>query len=599
MSKNTTKTTSSVGYNGIIPATPLRFILYVSRRYKWLAIGSTVAVLVAKTAELAAIYAISRLVDNFGAAVNTDQQLDVLMWGGAAVLIFGVLDRIAWRTSGFLGITWLINADADAYRELYQYTSNHSQTYFSDRFAGAISNKISNAAGGVGDLIVRILWDILPHLVSLFVIFWMFMSIHWLMALILFSFMGSVFAFNVWRVRRRRPLVVTYADASSRFRGHGVDLITNIQAARQYVRRKEEMDRLDEIISERVGKDFKQAYHGEWTMVFNGMLGILLLAVVITGSYLLLDQGSATAGEVVLVLLLLGQIGYSFNVMGQLMNSFIRRYAEIEEGLDEVLVDYEITDTENAKKLKVIGGEVAWKNVLFTYDSNKVFNNFNLTIKPGERVGLVGPSGAGKTTFVSLLLRQHDIDAGEISVDGQNIAEVTQDSLREHIAVVPQEPMLFHRSIRENIAYGKPKATKKEIEEVSKKAQALGFITTLPEGFDTLVGERGVKLSGGQKQRVAIARAMLKDAPVLVLDEATSALDSESEVAIQKALHKLMEGKTVVAIAHRLSTLREMDRILVLENGKIVEDGNHEALAKAGGTYQKLWEHQAGGFLQD
>ena len=228
-----------------------------------------------------------------------------------------------------------------------------------------------------------------------------------------------------------------------------------------------------------------------------------------------------------------------------------------------------------------------------------VFRDFDLHIAAGQRVGLVGHSGAGKTTFVSLLLRQYDLGAGAIEIDGQNIAKVTQDSLRENIAVVPQEPLLFHRSIRENIAYGNPEASEEEIMAAAKQAQAHDFIMTLPDGYDTLVGERGVKLSGGQKQRVAIARAMLKDAPILVLDEATSALDSESEVAIQKALETLMEGKTVIAVAHRLSTLRKMDRIIVLEDGKIIEDGTHEELSQASGTYQKLWEHQAGGFLLD
>jgi ABC-type multidrug transport system fused ATPase/permease subunit len=247
--------------------------------------------------------------------------------------------------------------------------------------------------------------------------------------------------------------------------------------------------------------------------------------------------------------------------------------------------------------LVVEKGSITWKDVGFEFGENKVFDTFNLTITPGQRVGLVGHSGAGKTTFVSLLLRQHDVTSGRIEIDGQSIANVTQDSLRENIAVVPQEPLLFHRTIRENIAYGKSDATDEEVVTVAKKAKAHDFISQLENGYDTLVGERGIKLSGGQKQRIAIARAMIKDAPILVLDEATSALDSESEVAIQDALHKLMEGKTVIAIAHRLSTLREMDRIIVLENGKIIEDGSHESLKEAGGVYQRLWEHQAGGFL--
>lgn len=285
--------------------------------------------------------------------------------------------------------------------------------------------------------------------------------------------------------------------------------------------------------------------------------------------------------------------------IGSSMNGFIRRYGEIQEGLADIVVEHDIVDIEGAKVLSAPKGQIEWKNVNFGYEGSVVFADFNLSIKAGERIGLVGSSGAGKTTFVSLLLRQHDLIDGSIVIDSQNIREVTQDSLRETIAVVPQEPLLFHRSIKENIIYGKPDATDAEVVAVAKKAFAHEFIMELTEGYDTLVGERGVKLSGGQKQRIAIARAMLKDARILVLDEATSALDSESEVVIQKALHKLMKGKTVIAIAHRLSTLREMDRIIVLENGKIVEDGTHDTLAKAKGTYARLWKHQAGGFLQD
>ena len=598
-SRAKTKTANKAAYSGVIPNTPIRFIIYLSKRYRVFALGAIAAVVLAEAAQLGALFAISRLVDRFTIATSTTDQLDVLLWGGLIVLGLGVLDRVGWRISGFLGVAWLIRVDAEAYRQLYGHAIGHSHTYFSNRFAGSISNKISNAAGGSGDVIVRFLWDILPQMASMLIILWLFISVHWLIGLVFFFFLSLVFCFNVWRVKKRRPLVVTYAEASSYFRGKGVDLITNVQATRQYVRRRNELTWLDDVIKDRLAKDVRQAYHGEWTMVFNGVFGVLLTAVIIAGGYVALQREIATAGEVVLVLLLLGEVGYTFNVMGQLMNGFVRKYAEIEEGLDEVLINHEVTDSLNAKKLKAVGGDVAWKNVTFEFGKNRIFDEFNLKIQPQQRVGLVGPSGAGKTTFVSLLLRQHDIDSGEILIDGQNIAEVTQDSLREQIAVVPQEPLLFHRSIRENIAYGKPNATENEIMAVARQAQAHDFIRELPEGYDTLVGERGVKLSGGQKQRVAIARAMLKDAPILVLDEATSALDSESEVAIQKALHKLMAGKTVVAIAHRLSTLREMDRIIVLEGGKIVEDGSHDALVQYGGVYARLWEHQAGGFLQE
>jgi ABC-type multidrug transport system fused ATPase/permease subunit len=309
------------------------------------------------------------------------------------------------------------------------------------------------------------------------------------------------------------------------------------------------------------------------------------------------DKGIFTIGELIMVTALMISIQSTLVYIGMNMNGFIRRYGEVEEGLVDIVLPHEIVDTKEAKKINVTTGEIVFSHVNFNYEDNNVFSNFNLAIDSGERVGLVGTSGAGKTTLVSLLLRQHELNSGSITIDGQDISLVTQDSVRENIAVVPQEPLLFHRSIRDNIAYGKSNAIKGEIISVAKKAQADEFIKVLPSGYDTFVGERGVKLSGGQKQRVALARAMLKNAPILVLDEATSALDSESEVAIQKALHELMKGKTVIAIAHRLSTLREMDRIIVIDLGKIVESGTHDELVKTGGLYERLWKHQAGGFL--
>jgi ATP-binding cassette subfamily B protein len=263
----------------------------------------------------------------------------------------------------------------------------------------------------------------------------------------------------------------------------------------------------------------------------------------------------------------------------------------------------EIIDPIEATNLSIDHGAIHFNKVDFKYNDasndEHVFRDLSLNIKPGEKVGLVGPSGGGKSTLSRLLLRFDDIQKGEITIDAQNIQEVTQESLRKNIAYVPQEPLLFHRSIFENISYGKPDASRKEVKEAARNAFALEFINALPEGFETIVGERGVKLSGGQRQRVAIARAMLKDAPILILDEATSALDSESEKLIQEALWTLMENRTAVVIAHRLSTIQKMDRILVLNNGAIVEEGSHKDLLKTNGLYAKLWSHQSGGFLEE
>jgi ATP-binding cassette subfamily B multidrug efflux pump len=265
----------------------------------------------------------------------------------------------------------------------------------------------------------------------------------------------------------------------------------------------------------------------------------------------------------------------------------------------ELVVPVDVRDAENAPALQVENGEIEFKNLSFKYKRKWILRDFNLKIKPGERVGLVGPSGAGKTTLVNLLMRFYDPNKGEILVDGQNIRDISQDSLRENIAFIPQEPTMFNRTLRENIAYGKENATDNEIRRAAKRAAAHEFIMGTDKKYDSMVGDRGIKLSGGQKQRVAIACAFLKDAPILVLDEATSALDSETEVAIQKSFDELAMGRTTVAIAHRLSTLRNMDRIVVLKDGHIIEQGTHAQLLRKRGEYARLWNMQSGGFLQD
>jgi ATP-binding cassette subfamily B protein len=583
----------------VIPKTPIRFWWFVMRRErKYLAV-SILALTIAQSVSTSTPFFIRSIIDtatNVSKGVGTSS--DVWFWVFVYVLAMATL-FMGWRVSGFYGSKLVTRTSAAAYKILFKYLTRHSYTYFADRFAGSLSSKVTHASEGVQSLAEAFLWNYYSATLSLLLTLgYMYMTSPMIAAI----FLGLILVLipvNIKLAQYRRPHVVAYSHQATRARGYGVDAITNMTAVRQFVRGPYEEERFNEQIEHMGVLNLKQWHMSEWTLVINNVLIVLFEAVILIMTVRLWVAHTITTGDLVMVITLMVGVQSTLVFIGSIMNGFIRRYGEIEEGLTDILIPYDVTDDAQAKPLTNVRGKIEWNNVSFDYGETPVFENFNLVIQAGERIGLVGTSGAGKTTFVSLLLHQHEVMGGSITIDENDIARVTQDSLRENISVVPQEPMLFHRSIRENIAYGKPDATEEEIIAVAEKAQAHEFVSTLSHGYDTLVGERGVKLSGGQKQRVAIARAMLKNSPILILDEATSALDSESEVAIQKALHELMEGKTVIAIAHRLSTLREMDRIIVLDSGKIVEDGSHNALVKKGGVYARLWEHQAGGFLQE
>ncbi len=477
------------------------------------------------------------------------------------------------------------------------YLMEHSHSFFIDRFAGSITNKLRNVTGAFENIIPDFLWAHLNSLVSFLVTFALIMSVDAKSAGLFLALLVALFLVNKKFAPGKTVVSKASAEAGTKLQGRTVDVLSNISTVRQYVKRDYELEQLQILTTNKSKKGIANWLYTEKLLLINSAV----LFVFALGMFWLLvsewGKGGISTGDFVLVLALVSNITNSLLFVGRAFNATARTIGELHEGLDDILLPYEIEDAEAAKKLEVNEGKINWQKVKFNFGGVSVFKDFDLLIPSKQRLGLVGTSGAGKSTFVSLLLRQHDIPSGSILIDGQDISKVTQDSLREAIAVVPQEPSLFHRTIRENIAYSNSEATLEEVIEVAKKAQAHEFIERLPLGYETLVGERGIKLSGGQKQRIAIARAMLKNAPILILDEATSALDSESEKEIQKALHILMEGKTVIAIAHRLSTLREMDRIIVLEDGEIKEDGNHDSLVLKSGLYAKLWQHQAGGFI--
>jgi ATP-binding cassette subfamily B protein len=407
----------------------------------------------------------------------------------------------------------------------------------------------------------------------------------------------------VFESKRRANLRKERLYATKKLTAHLADTIVNVHTVKTFAREGKESAehyRLSGIL-----RDMRMTDWGKAATKGSNRVGMLLImqAAFVVIAYQLVQHDPGLLG--------VGIFAFTFTMTlsNRLfdINSMIRT---VEDGflaagpmVEYMLEQPEIVDAPGAKALRAKHGDITLDNITFNYQDEHteqtVFKNLTLSIKPGEKIGLVGPSGGGKTTLTRLLLRFEDIDAGTISIDGQDIAGVTQDSLRKTISYVPQEPLMFHRSIRENIAYGNPEATDDEILNAAKAAHAADFIDKLPAGYDTIVGERGVKLSGGQRQRIAIARAVLKNAPILILDEATSALDSESEVLIQDALWQLMQKRTAIVIAHRLSTIQKMDRILVLENGAITEQGTHKGLLKKKGTYAMLWGHQSGGFIDD
>lgn len=585
-----------------MPKSPFAFIWFALTPYKKPFFIATFLVIGVQVVGGMQAYVLKGFVDSAQSfAVGEGTVRTVFLWLMAFPLL-GMFYHLGYRGSGFAMNIVNVRSRAHALRRLFDYLSLHSLSYFNDRFSGSLSEKASIVSGNVSRLLSQFMWSILNLLVGFFVTaFLLYQSNFWL-AFIFVCLFILLIPFNLIINRKQKILSDKNAELSARVRGEVIDTVTNITAVQQYSRRLFEILRIDSSLNAWETTNLRMNNYREKVLAINAIVVILCIGGILWWSFVLWSRELLTTGSLIMIATLINTFTYSLTFIGQNLNGVMEAHGEMANGLREIVRPHEIMDSPRAEKLAVSKGEVRFENVSFDYGKgqSKVFEDLSLSVEAGQKVGVVGTSGAGKTTLVKLLLRQYDIPSGEILIDNQNISEVTQESLRENISVVPQEPMLFHRSIRENIMYGKLEATEEDMIEVARKAQAHDFIDALPNKYDSLVGERGVKLSVRQRQRIAIARAFLKNAPILILDEATSALDSESEVAVQKALQALMEGKTVFAIAHRLSTLREMDRIIVLKDGKIVEDGSHRALLKnKEGVYASLWAHQAGGFIKE
>ncbi|UPA22088.1 ABC transporter ATP-binding protein/permease [Candidatus Peribacteria bacterium] len=583
-----------------IPRTPFAFGLFATRPYWPWAVGALFAVTLGSTLDGLLNLLLKTLIDSILLTMETTvrDMRDVRYWATVYVAVTLVTGCI-WRMSGFCGMRWMTYARTNGYTTLFQYLTHHSSNYFNNRFAGALTNKISNVAEGVDKIMQNILWQFLPLVITIIVGFYTAAQANILFSLILAGWTILYIGINLALVFGKRKHAIAFAENVSKMRGTMVDSASNISAVHQNAHQEYEMAHLQTYMGEYERSGIRNWFYSEWILVTGNVMQALFMGVVFWVLIRLLEQSLITVGDVVMIIGLMLQLIRQIFAIGNEMNRFTDFYSQAKEGLNELLVPHEIVDIQEAEHLAVHEGKVEFRDVTFSYGNQTVFDHFNLLIQPGQKVGLVGHSGAGKTSLTSILLRQYDIQHGDILIDDQNIGRITQKSLRHQIALVPQDTSLFHRTIRENIRYGRLDATDDDVLAAAKMAQADAFILKTAKGYDTLVGERGVKLSGGQRQRIAIARAILKNAPILVLDEATSALDSESETAIQQALQQLMQGKTVLAIAHRLSTLRMMDRIIVLDKGVVLEDGNHEELIAKKGIYARLWESQVRGFIQE
>ncbi len=524
----------------------------------------------------------------------------------------------AWPLVAAFGFAWLAGEmlwrlafhllaafEAKTIRHLYKSALDSlvekELAFFANRFTGTITKNLLSYAHRFVMFLDTITFEVVSNVIPVIfaAVVLAFIS-PWLSLALIGALVITGFII-VPLIRHRLGLIQSREEAHAAMAGHVSDVVTNIAAIKAFGSETSERGAHAAYVDDYVNKA-KRSWDYQ-TLKIDMKISPIYVATNVIGLVIILSLSIDAASKAALF------IGFNYYAtITRFLWSFNSVYRRLEESVTEAsqFVEYlmepaKVIDAPGAKNLSVADGTIEFRAVGFSHADNRdaLFDGFDLTIKPGQKVGLVGHSGAGKSTVVNLLLRFMDVDAGGVFVDGSDISTVTQQSLHQSIAFVPQEPLLFHRSLRDNIAYGKPDASDEEVREAAKKAHALEFIDKLPDGFATLVGERGIKLSGGQRQRVAIARAILKEAPVLVLDEATSALDSESEKLIQQSLGTLMKNRTSIVIAHRLSTIAKLDRIVVLDNGKIIEDGSHAELLARNGTYARLWSHQSGGFIEE
>jgi ATP-binding cassette, subfamily B, bacterial len=569
---------------------PIGFMWHYVCRHPWGHATVFASVLVAVVCAVSVQYGLKHLVDVIAAGPGKAPGL----WLAFAVLCALVAaDSLLWRVAGWAAAYTFVSVTGDIRRDLFGHISGHSPSYFAERLPGALASRITATSNAAFTIENTGSWNVLPPIVAVVCSIAFISSVNPIMAGALVGAAAVLGGLIFHLARRGTPLHRSFAAKAAGVDGEFVDVISNMSVVRAFGAIFREQRRVAVTMDVEMGARRASLIYLERLRLIHAVITAALISGVVAWGLSLWQNGQATVGDLVLITSLSIGILHSTRDLAVALVDLTQHFARLEEAIGSLLIEHELPDRADAKPLVPGAGEVMFDHVSFAYPGRAaVLRDFDLAIQPGQRVGLVGYSGAGKSTVLALLQRFYDVQGGTITIDGQDVRDVTQESLRQVMSIVPQDVSLFHRTVLENIRYARPDAPTADVLAAAEMANCREFIEALPDGFATMVGDRGVKLSGGQRQRLAIARALLKDAPILLLDEATSALDSESERAIQDALDRLMRGRTVIAIAHRLATLKSFDRIIVMDRGRIVDDGSPTELALRPGPYRDMLRKQ-------
>lgn len=576
-----------------------RFFWGYFKKYRWLIVGLTFFLALGVVANLAWVMIFRQFFEALSLDESSEVVLPMLYSILGWVILVEVVDVVSWRVAAHLNIRFQVRSMADITEDCYAYLQGHSSRFFSNNFAGALVKKVNKITRGFEEIVDSVSWDMFPLALKVIfisgILFWvnLWIGVAVLIWAVVFLAANYYVALYKWKFD------LASSQADTRITAVLSDAITNASNVKLFAASSYERQRLS-----RDTKNWKFKTQKAWDLnnvveLFQAVLMVLLEVAMLYLAIRLWEQDLIVIGDFFVIQAYLFELFHQLWDFGRNLRQIFESLADSEEMTVVMNTKHEVRDKRGAKSLVVRRGDVKFKNVSFAYGKGgDILSGLNLHLKPGEKVALIGPSGGGKSTIVKLLLRLFDVSGGSVLIDGQDIAGVKQESLRSQVVLVPQDPILFHRTLIENIRYGRRDASDEEVKIAAKLAHCEEFINGLPDGYQTYVGERGVKLSGGQRQRIAIARAILSDAKILVFDEATSSLDSESEALIQDAILNMTKRKTTLIIAHRLSTIMTCDRIYVLNGGSVVEEGSHNELMKLEeGLYKKLWDLQVGGYI--